>query len=380
MSISRGWIGMGLLVATILSLVLPAGRAAAQAPDLASMDVVQRSVPDGPVALVFKTPVSRDAFLAYYENELGSLSAAMRKTDFSDGDRVKVAIRCLARLIQRELLYQEAGKRGLKVTDAEVEKACQEDMDVMKQRFERKDGQAMTEDDVMKLTGRTPEEIRQEVQRSLLIDKAFDAIIKEQGVKVSAAEIDQFRKENPNLFQRPDTMHLRQVYCRPKASMKDASPEQKAEARAQAEKALARIRAGESFEAVAKSMSQAPDGKRGGDMGNLPAEQIPPFYRQAVQGMKPDEISGVIESEYGYHVIQFLGSEGGRAVTPEESEPEIREILERSKTELAIATWSEPVMNDPEKVQIFLHLEQTLAATPEEPKKATPEEPKKKKK
>ena len=335
--------------------------ATAQAPDLSKMDIVQRSVPDGPVAIVRDAAIERDAYLGFYENELVSIAEMTGTEDFKDSDRVKVGLRCLAKMVQREILYQEGLKRGVKTSDDEIQKAYEHDLAVLKGRFQRKDGQPVSDQDIEKITGQTLPQIRESVRRSLLIDKAFDLIAKEQGVSVSADEIKKFRSENPQLFQRPDTVHLRQIYMKPKPNPKAASEAQWKEVQGQMEKALARVRAGEKFEAVARAVSQSPDAAEGGDMGLLPVAQLPAFYQEAIKPLKEGEISGIIKSEFGLHIVQFLGSEGGREVSAEEAEPRIREVLERSKAETAVATWCEPIVNDQDQVRIFLHLEQTLA-------------------
>lgn len=334
----------------------------AQAPDLAKMDIVQRSVPDGPVAIVRSTAIERDAYLGFYENELISIAEITGTEQFQESDRIKVGLRCLAKMIQREILYQEASRRGLKAADDEIQKAYDHDIAVLKGRFERKDGQPTTDQDVERITGQTLAQIRESVRRSLLIDKAFDAIAKELGVSVTQDEVKKFRAENSQLFQRPDTVHLRQIYIKPKPNPKTATEAQWNEARAELEKALARVRAGEMFETVAKAMSQSPDADKGGDMGLVPAAQLPPFYQDAIKGLKEGEISAIVKSEFGLHIVQFLGSEGGREVSAEEAEPRIREVLQRSKAETSVATWCEPIVNDPAQVKIFLHLEQTLSA------------------
>jgi len=345
-------------------MIVATSAAWSQAPDLSRMDIVQRSVPDGPVAIVRGTPIDRDAFLAYYENELVTLAEMTQQREFPDSERVKVGIGCLAKMVQRELLYQEANRRKIKVSDEVVRRAYEHDLATLKERFQRKDGQPITDADIVKITGQSLEAIRASVRRSLLIDAVSDQIAEEQKVKVTDKEIEQFRAEHPELFERPASVRLRQIFMRPKPNPKTATPEQWAAARADIEKALARVRAGENFEAVARAVSQSPDAPNGGDMGELPVENLPPFYGEAIRGMKPGDISGVIQSEYGLHVVQFIESKGGAQVSLEEAKPRIKSVLEHSKAELAVATWCQPVVNDPTQVKIFLHLERTLASLP----------------
>ena len=80
----------------------------------------------------------------------------------------------------------------------------------------------------------------------------------------------------------------------------------KEEARALAEAALMKIRAGTPFEAVAKEMSDGPMATRGGDLGWFTRGQFLPPFEDAVFALKTGQISGVVETRSGYHVIKRL--------------------------------------------------------------------------
>jgi PPIC-type PPIASE domain len=75
-------------------------------------------------------------------------------------------------------------------------------------------------------------------------------------------------------------------------------------ARARAEEALGRIRSGEDFATVARDMSEAEDAARGGDLGPIVRGRTHPALVGAVNGLPVGGISDVVESPYGFHVIQ----------------------------------------------------------------------------
>src|SRR5690606_31232519 len=66
-----------------------------------------------------------------------------------------------------------------------------------------------------------------------------------------------------------------------------------------------RIRAGESFEAVARALSDAPDAVRGGDIGFKPPQDLPPVYGEAAATMNPGDISAPLKSERAYHLVKL---------------------------------------------------------------------------
>jgi hypothetical protein len=126
------------------------------------------------------------------------------------------------------------------------------------------------------------------------------------------------------------------------------------------------VLAGEKFEAVAKDVSQSPDAQKGGDLGPMPAAQLPPFFVEACKTMKPGDISTVIRSPYGVHIIRLIEMTDSKNVPFEEAAPKIRMVIEKAKTEEAVDKFIEPTVNNHEKTKIGLQLDRTLAS--QEPK------------
>lgn len=109
----------------------------------------------------------------------------------------------------------------------------------------------------------------------------------------------------------------------------DASPEDRQAARERAEEVLKRVRKGEDFAALAREFSEDEvTGKRGGDMSYLPPGRLPPELDTVVFSMgKEGEVSDVVESRMGYHVLKFLGRKKPQQVSYNQVREQILESL-----------------------------------------------------
>ncbi len=110
-----------------------------------------------------------------------------------------------------------------------------------------------------------------------------------------------------------------------------ASEQDKAERRRLAEQIAARAKAGEDFAELARRYSEDPGSRgRGGDLGWTDGKSMVEPFRKAMMALKPGEVSGVVETRFGYHVIAVEGEREGD-VPPEEAQREIAEELWRAE-------------------------------------------------
>jgi len=346
-----------------LALMLLAAAAGAQAPDLAKMDLVLRALPDGPVALVDGKPIAKEDFIALYMTQLARLSQQEDTDDLADEVRVRLGIRCLGELIRREILANTADDRGIAIPDAEVLEVYHEEMDFLKRGYERTEGKPATEDDLLALTGQTRGEALEQIRTSLKVDKARDAIAAESATPVLDSEVEKFYEQRSQLFDQGASVRLRQILVRPFPNANDADEAAWSEAKRNMEEALARIDAGETFDAVAKDVSDAPDADRGGDMGLVPNDELPPFYREPLADMEPGQRSRIIRSRFGLHVFRLEERTGAGKISLEEARPRIERALRAAKRETAVEAYCQPIINDTDRVKVFFHIERVLTSS-----------------
>lgn len=92
-----------------------------------------------------------------------------------------------------------------------------------------------------------------------------------------------------------------------KGSARSSATRSKAEAETQIEELAGQIAGGADFAALAKAHSDCPSSAKGGDLGSFGKGQMVPEFEQATFAMKVGEVSGVVETSFGYHLIKRTG-------------------------------------------------------------------------
>lgn len=340
--------------------------ASAQAPDLEKMDIILKSVPDGPVARVKGAAIPRDAFVDLYRGEVIRFAQVNPGAPVTEKVRIGIAYSTLRLLIQREVLYQAAAQKGLEVSEEELDEAWKQEMDHLRKMVTKEGDEPPTDDQLLQEAGATREEGLTELRRSLLIEKMRQAIIDENEIAVSDEEIAAWHAENRRQLRRPDVCHLQQVFIRlPRGRL--LTPETKQEARKRAEAALRRLRSGQSFEKVAKEVSDHPASIKdeGGDIGTGPVASLPEPLQEAVSSLKPGDVSGIVETTAGFYITKLVEFIPGEELDLEKSKDRIQGYLLAQKRKDAVLDFCAENTNPDEDIQVFLDLEKQLIAKPE---------------
>jgi peptidyl-prolyl cis-trans isomerase SurA len=245
----------------------------------------------------------------------------------------------LQRLIQERLEKQEAKRLKIDVTDAMVQKA----IDSIAQRNNinaaqvRKqiEGSGMSWDQYREMIRREVmlEGLRQRtVDNTILIsDAEVDAYLRDQKARQNGglAAIAQQNAQPPVQQPQPAPAARRPQQARPNQPAimglaqilirvpEGSSDDQVKALRERAQNALARIKRGESFEKVAQAVSEGPEANRGGDMGARPLEGWPDLFLKAVANVPDGQVSGIIQSGNGFHILKVMGRAGGAQSAPE---------------------------------------------------------------
>jgi len=207
-------------------------------------------------------------------------------------------------LVDEEILVQKAKELKLEVTDADITAAADRQIKTVRSQF-KSDEEYRTE---LRNAGLgTAEEYRKglidQYRRQNLQQKAFAELRKRaKPVNVTEEEVTAaFERSRSDLQKRPATVTFRQIIVTPKAS----APA-KAKAKARADSLLAEIRKGGDFELIAKRESMDPGTKQlGGDLGwNRRGSGLVPEFEQMMFALRPGDVSPVIETAFGYHIIR----------------------------------------------------------------------------
>ncbi len=181
----------------------------------------------------------------------------------------------------------------------------------------------------LKKEGMTEAELAQKARDAFLMQKLVESKVI-NGVTVSDADIKAFYDKNQEQMKRPERVHLRHVLIK---VAKGASAEDKQKAKAKADDVLAKAKAGADFAKLATESSDDPGSKaRGGDLSWVSRGQtVPPFEAAAFALKKPNDLSPVVETDFGYHVIQLLAHEDAGVVPLAEVKDKIAEFLKQKQ-------------------------------------------------
>lgn len=354
------------IVVVLCALLILSQGAPAQAPDLDHMDLVLRSVPDGPVARVSDTPIPRRDFLDLYKSELARVSRRQGSSQaVPEGARVQLALWCVGTLIEHELLHQIALERGLSVPASDIEARWQREFKQMRLKISPTSTKPLSEAQVLDELGyASREEVVAKVERSMLVQKAREQIITEGSIEISEEDVREIYNQEHDYFSRPDVIHLRQIFVRVRPGQGEMARRRRGDARRRAEDALARIDSGQSFDSLVRSVSDAPGSKAGGDLGPAPVETLPPFLVEPALTMSPGEISAIIESEFGYHIIELIDLVPGNDIGYAEASAEIRRRLHQQKSDQYVREYCGEIIDHEIKVKVYLEIEKTLSTNP----------------
>lgn len=188
------------------------------------------------------------------------------------------------------------------------------------------------------------DEIRTEIVLTRLREREVD-----NKVVVTDAEIDNFLTNNPDAFSGIE-FQLAHILLR---APEGASPDQIARLRERAEKVMARLRSGEDFARVAAETSDAPDGISGGNIGWRERDRLPTLYADAARELQVGQLSPILRSASGLHIVKLVDKRGGAAAGPQRLEQtrarhiliKTSEVLSDTEAEARLLALRERVVN-----------------------------------
>ncbi|MBI5638801.1 MAG: peptidylprolyl isomerase [Nitrospirae bacterium] len=244
-------------------------------------------------------------------------------------DREKVDEKILRKLIEEKIFVQEAGKKGMTVTDEELEKGIADFLNRINFPYEelqkRITGQGMNMDDYRKL-------FRENMVMSLYIRSEINA-----SVKVTDEEVSQYYHQNRQSFLKtPALMKVKALFIRlgEKPSLTEVT-----DLKIRALKIYAEIRAGISIETAVIRYADEAQKKNNGYLGEFGRGELMPALEQRLSGMKEGEISGPVWIREGFYILQLIQRTETSYISAEEAGDRIKAILRKTKQEEKLNEW-----------------------------------------
>jgi peptidyl-prolyl cis-trans isomerase C len=280
---------------------------------------------------------------ADYDVEVSRLDKqiAMSGRTPADAEMVVMKQKILDNMIGREVLKQEAAKQGIKADEAEITIQMTE----LKKKFgsDEEFKNALTKMNV------TEDSIRSQFKDELALRKLIEKEVADK-ITLGPNEAKDFYDKNPEIFKSPEMVRASHILVKVEQG---ASPEDKAKALEKIKAIQKRIQGGEDFAEVAKQVSDCPSKEQGGDLDFFPREQMVGPFADAAFAMKTGQISDIVETEFGYHLIKDTDRKEAGVMAFEEMKPRIEQHVKSEKVNQQLAQYVDKLKSSA-KIEILV--------------------------
>ncbi|MCP4629943.1 MAG: peptidylprolyl isomerase [bacterium] len=224
-------------------------------------------------------------------------------------------------LIERELLYQESQKVGIKVDDQMID----EQLAAIKKRFP---GEAEFKIALGKMN-LTEDKVKMQIARGLAIRQLIEQQVTSK-IVITDVETKAYYDGNPQMFKQPEQVKASHILIKVDPG---ATEVQKAEARKKIDAVQQKIKDVGDFAELAKEYSEGPSNTRGGDLGFFRRGQMVKPFDDTVFDMKTNEISDIVETRFGYHIIKVYDKKPEETLAYAEVKEKLNQRMKQEKVE-----------------------------------------------
>ena len=226
-------------------------------------------------------------------------------------------------LIRREILHQESRKAGINIDKNDITK----EIDILKKQF-LSDAEYKNELIRRNLSEDT---LRAQLERGLLIQKYVEQQFFKK-VKVTDADVMTYYESHLSALKQPLQVRVSHILIQTDSK---SEPSRKQEARRKAEQILKDLKDGKDFKTIAREQSDGPTRTSGGDLGYIRMGQLEKQFESVVFNLKADEISDIIETNYGFHLFKVTDRKPESIVAYDNVKEQIKQLLmmEKAKQE-----------------------------------------------
>lgn len=223
----------------------------------------------------------------------------------------------------KSVLMNEAARTGVKPTDKDMEDAYA--------KLGKSLPEGVTMEEALKKSPMGEEKMRQEIRDSVTINMMLESRLSNQ-VAVAAQDVDQYVAEHQDELKTPETVHARHILIKQDENADEAA---KAAGKTKAEDLRKQLLSGTNFADLARQFSDCPSKERGGDLGTFGRGQMVPAFEDAAFSQKTNEVGEVLETKFGYHIVQVLEHNPEGSV----SRDQVQDMLKNQKMQTAARTF-----------------------------------------
>lgn len=192
----------------------------------------------------------------------------------------------------------------------------------------------ITLDEIMKKRQMSKQDVREELELGIKIKKLVLLQMKGKA-KTTEKEISRFYSQNKEKFKMPETVRVRHILI---AKGMEDDEKTRSEKKGKAEDLRNQLIDGGNFVEIAMKHSDCPSKQSGGDLGTFSRGQMVKPFEEAAFSQKKGEIGPVVETDFGYHIIQVLDHNDSRPMgLDQEARERIRTILDQRKQQETFA-------------------------------------------
>jgi peptidyl-prolyl cis-trans isomerase C len=195
--------------------------------------------------------------------------------------------------------------------------------------------------------GMTPEAFTEQFTDRAIVEEVVNREVRAT-IPITPEQVQKFYDENPKRFEQPETVRAAHILLTTVelASKQELAPDKQKAQRALIEALLKRVRAGEDFGKLAKEFSQDPGSKERGGEYVFPRGQMAVEFETAAFSMSVGQISDVVTTKFGYHIIKVLERNAAGKIEFAKVKERVRENLQQEEADKRLPAYLEAVKKE----------------------------------
>lgn len=263
---------------------------------------------------------------------VGHTEDTLRKAFPPDDPALETKLRearkeALDQLVERRLIIQQFNGKGGKVPDSLIEKEIEQ---TIEEQYGR-DRSVFIK--TLEALGLNLETYKERIREKIIVRFMQDHEVNNE-IIISPYQIEQYYKEHPDEFHEGEKVKLRAIYIK-----KSSNPSEVEGARSLAKEILLKLSTGSDFASLAGVYSEGPEKKDGGDLGFVGRDSLRKELADVAFKMKPPQLSGVIETDDGFYILQVEETKPEKVTTMNEARDMIERLLIQRTREKLQRRW-----------------------------------------